>query len=322
MKLSIVDTGSGITREFARAIGATVEGRFIYIPASKGSGYITGFSWGRDLRMMIRYYHLKKDVIIERTNKLAEGQEDMVFLLSGVFPALKQQDRSLMPETASIMICRHAVSSVLAMPANTIFGSITIAISREQLHQMFGSISHPIVSDLLTAGENFIMETGMTSQIIKTAGEMLAQPIPVEMESHFYRLKCEELLCYVVAMLMQREEVPSGSIHMDDIKAIYAIKDHLLRHLDTSPQIAELAREAGMSEPKLRKIFKQIFGKGVFEYYQSARMNEAAILLKEKKMNVSEVGYHLGFTNLSHFSRVFEKHIGIKPKKYAASPVS
>ncbi|WP_394350737.1 AraC family transcriptional regulator [Chitinophaga tropicalis] len=29
------------------------------------------------------------------------------------------------------------------------------------------------------------------------------------------------------------------------------------------------------------------------------------------------VGYQPGFTNLSHFSRVFEQHIGMKPKKYS-----
>jgi len=46
-------------------------------------------------------------------------------------------------------------------------------------------------------------------------------------------------------------------------------------------------------------------------------MKEAALLLKEKKRSVSDVGYELGFTNLSHFSRVFAQHIGMKPKKYS-----
>lgn len=70
-----------------------------------------------------------------------------------------------------------------------------------------------------------------------------------------------------------------------------------------------------MSAPKLRKLFKQTFGKGVFEYYQSARIQEAARLLREKKLTVSEVGYQIGFTNLSHFQE-FEKYTGMKPKKY------
>jgi AraC-like DNA-binding protein len=117
---------------------------------------------------------------------------------------------------------------------------------------------------------------------------------------------------------MQREAIPTGAMHINDIKAIYAIKVHLLLHLDEAPNIAALARDAGMSEPKLRKLFKQTFGKAVFEYYQSARMERAAQLLKEKRLSVSEVGYELGFTNLSHFSRVFEQHTGSKPKKYSA----
>jgi len=108
-------------------------------------------------------------------------------------------------------------------------------------------------------------------------------------------------------------------MHIDDIKAIYTIKIHLQSHLNQAPDIASLAKEAGMSEAKMRKLFKQTFGKRVFEYYQSARMQESARLLKEKHLTVSEVGYQLGFTNLSHFARVFEQHIGMKPKKYSAN---
>jgi hypothetical protein len=145
MKLSITDKGSGIAQEFARAIGASVRGRYIDIPESKGSGYLTGFSWGRELRMMIRNYHLKEDVIIERTNELAEGQEDIVFLLSGIFPSSVQQTETLVSEPANMMICRHAVSAVMSMPSNTIFGSVTIAVSKQHLKLVFGHIDHPVV---------------------------------------------------------------------------------------------------------------------------------------------------------------------------------
>ncbi|MGY4386593.1 AraC-like DNA-binding protein [Pedobacter sp. UYP24] len=37
----------------------------------------------------------------------------------------------------------------------------------------------------------------------------------------------------------------------------------------------------------------------------------------EKRLSVSDVGYRLGFTNLSHFTKVFENHIGMKPKQYS-----
>jgi AraC-like DNA-binding protein len=80
-----------------------------------------------------------------------------------------------------------------------------------------------------------------------------------------------------------------------------------------------LAVRAGMSPTKLKRLFKQIFGNSIFNYYQEFRMKEAARLLKEEKLSVSDVGYQLGFTNLSHFSKVFAVHIGMKPKQYSKS---
>ncbi|RFM26454.1 AraC family transcriptional regulator [Deminuibacter soli] len=320
MKIQLTDKHrSGIMFEFARAIGATISGRFIHIPENKGSGYITGFSWGNDMRMLVRNYHLKEAVFIERTNELAEDQDDVAFLLSGIFPSLVQAEKQLSTEQASVLICPHAVSSIMTMPSDTVFGSVTIAVSRQYLRKLFGNIQHPVVTSVLEARDNFVFETGISTGIIQTAGDMLGQPVPESLETHYYKLKCEELLCHVFALLLQREAVPASNMHIDDIKAIYAVKLRLQTHLDEPPHIAALALEAGMSEPKLRKLFKQTFGKGVFEYYQAARMQEAARLLKEKRLTVSEVGYQLGFTNLSHFSRVFEQHTGIKPKKYSVN---
>jgi len=136
-------------------------------------------------------------------------------------------------------------------------------------------------------------------------------------ENSWCRNKCEELLCHIFAILVQRLGVPASSMHIHDVKAIYLVKSRLQTALNEPPNISLLAKEAGMSEPKLRKLFKQTFGKGVFGFYQAVRMQEAARLLKEQQLTVSEVGYQLGFTNLSHFSRVFEQHIGLKPKKYS-----
>jgi len=318
MKISVTDRqGSGIMKEFAQAIGATVEGRYFLIPESKGSGYITGFAWDNGLRMMLRNYYLHEEIVLERTNELAEGQDNIIFFISGVFPLPIEQDKKLLPEQSSVFICTQAISSVLTMPSNTFFRSITIAVTRTYLQQLFGNITHPVVVSILEAKENFAYETGISPEMIRTAGDILDHPVPENIENHYSRLKCEELLCYIFTLLMQREALPTSSVHVDDIKAIYGIKLRLQSQLDEPPNIAALAKAAGMSEPKMRKLFKQTFGKGVFEYYQLMRMQEAARLLKEKRLTVSEVGYQLGFTNLSHFSRVFEQHVGMKPKRYS-----
>lgn len=316
--MKILANGPGMMSDFVRALGATVRGRFIHIPENYGGGFLTGFSWGNELRVMIRNYHLNEDVLVEWTNEAMEEQEYVVLMLSGVFPPIVQPGVKLLPERANVLICTQAVSSIIDMPSNTSFGSVTISVSRQYLNQLFGNIDYPVVASVLQASGNFVLEMDISSEMIKTANEMLHVPVPESLESHYCKLKCEELLCHIFALLMQREAVPIGGMHINDIKAIYAVKTHLQSNLAEPPNIAALAREMGMSEPKLRKLFKQTFGKGVFEYYQFMRMEKAARLLREKRLTVSEVGYQLGFTNLSHFSRVFEQHNGMKPKKYSA----
>ncbi|MCP2024954.1 AraC-like DNA-binding protein [Flavobacterium sp. HSC-32F16] len=318
MKIEVVDKdGSGILNKLADAIGASVRGRFIDIPEKLGEGYMTGFNWGNDLRMMIRNYYLKEEIVLERKNIIPEGQENVIFFLSGIFDSSVQKEK-LLPEQPNVFICMQSVSSVIAMPQNTFFRSITISASRDYLKQRFSELQHPVISNILSSQDTFAYETGISPAMVTTAGEMIHQLVPQSLESHYNKLKCEELLCHIFAMLLQREQTPASGIHIKDIKAIYSIKFYLQSNLDKAPDIASLAKEAGMSEPKLRKLFKQTFGKGVFEYYQFMRMQEAARLLKEKHLSVSEAGYELGFTNLSHFSRVFEQHIGLKPKKYSA----
>lgn len=314
MKISI--NGPGMMSEFTRAVGGKVEGRFIHIPQSKGAGYITGFNWGNELRMMIRNYYLNEEIAIEWINEAMNEQNQVAIQMKGVFPSLKQPDQELSPELSSILICKQMPLTSFDMPSNTSFGNVTISVSQQHLRQLFGQIDHPVVKSVLDAKDNFILETSISESIICTACEMLKQNVPEDIEEHYYKLKCEELLCYVFALLMQREAIPLSRMHIDDIKTIYALKDRLLAHLEEPPNVAQQAREGGMSEAKLRKLFKQTFGKNIFDYYQSARMQKAAYLLREKRLSVSDVGYQLGFTNLSHFARTFEEYIGMKPKKY------
>jgi AraC-like DNA-binding protein len=255
-------------------------------------------------------------MLVERTD-LVERPEEVVFLLRGILPPVTQSSSPVLAEPASVLICPHAASSIIDMPANTRFNSVTIAVSRSYLRQLFGELDHPLVASLLTTNYPFVFETGISLAMLQPASDLLLLPVPESLASSYCRLKCEELLCHTVALLLQREAIPLGNVHLDDLKAIYAIKLRLQSSLREAPAIIALAKEAKMSEPKLRKLFRQTFGKSVFTYYQTLRMQEAARLLKEQHLTVSEVGFQVGFTNLSHFARVFEQHLGLKPKKYS-----
>jgi AraC-like DNA-binding protein len=319
MKIAVTDTGAGIALQLAQALGAAVRGRFIEIPATKGGGYLTGFAWDMELRLMLRHYYLHEEVLVETTD-VAERPETVVFLLRGVFPPLLPSAATVASEPASVFICQHMTSAVIDMPANTLFNSVTIAISRPYLRQLFGEVPHPVVRSLLEATNPVAFETGMSAELLQTASDMLQPPVPESLARPYYKLKCEELLCHTIALLLQREAIAPSNVHVQDLQALYAVKRRLHTFTEAALPIAALARQANMSAPKLRKLFKQTFGQNVFDYYQTRRMQEAARLLRAQHLSVAEVGYQLGFTNLSHFARVFKRYQGLTPKKYAVSP--
>lgn len=163
----------------------------------------------------------------------------------------------------------------------------------------------------------FLIEEIMTDDIVRTVSEIVKKEEPNVLKDYHYKLKAMELLFYLFQSLAKRESRVHQKLSEEDILSLYKVRDKLLSSLNKPTPVAELKQIAGMNELKMRRLFTQIFGMGIYDYFQYFRMKEAARLMREEKLSVSEAGYRLGFENLSHFSRVFEKHIGKKPKRYS-----
>ncbi|MBD8082833.1 helix-turn-helix domain-containing protein [Chryseobacterium caseinilyticum] len=304
----------------SKELTTNVDGRFLYIPKTKGGGFIKGFTWEHNqLRVMLRNYHLHEEMVMDGNNQFVEGTDDIIFILNGIFPELNNSEKKLLSERSSVTICKQSLTSILEIPSNTSYRSIVMAVSRQYLQQLFGNISHPLVKDILSAKDNFAYETAVNAEMIKTASEMMHPSVPESIEIYYCKLKWQELLCNIFSLLVQRDAIRSKKLNINDIKSIYSLKFQLQNNLNEPPNIGLLSKKIGMSEPKMRKLFKQTFGQGVFDFFQYNRMQEAARLLRDERLTVSEVGYQLGFSNLSHFSRVFKQYIGMKPKKYSVS---
>ncbi len=176
------------------------------------------------------------------------------------------------------------------------------------------NVLHTIAHD----NQPFLLEQiSSCMQII--AAELAAANTAESLQRPYLKLKAEELIHYLFLGLAKQNDTPVQLLNSSDAKMIYRVKERILMVMDEPPKLKELAKFSGMSQSKLQRLFKQVFGNSIYNYHQSFRMQEAAYLIKEEKISVSEVGYRLGFSNLSHFSRIFETHIGLKPKKYATN---
>lgn len=78
-----------------------------------------------------------------------------------------------------------------------------------------------------------------------------------------------------------------------------------------------LADGVGISRVHMHRKLKEITNQSARDLIKNVRMKQAAYILVNKKINVSEVAYSLGYSSLSHFSTTFKSYYGISPKEYA-----
>ena len=161
---------------------------------------------------------------------------------------------------------------------------------------------------------SFFLHETMTREMERTLKQLSQINETTPLPALLYQTRAQELIYYLFTRLFSRKTGITLSINQEDVKKIYQVRASILADLSAPPKLSELARHIGMSSTKMKQLFRQIFGDSIYNYFQVERMNEAAQLLRD--FSVSQVGYRIGFSNLSHFTRLFEKHHQMKPKRY------
>ena len=80
--------------------------------------------------------------------------------------------------------------------------------------------------------------------------------------------------------------------------------------------IEHFAIEMGVSRMQLYRKFNALTNMTVKEFVRSIRLKRAAQLLLEKKMNITEIAYAVGFKDLSHFRKCFHHEFGMSASEY------
>lgn len=307
-----------------KALNAKPANGITIIPDDMGHGYIKGYILNPGLRLVVRQYELVRDFVLDRGLKDEEGNSVMIAFHNVYHAKTELKSQQDKPELRGKMLPSVQVSTAgfnyEFFPANKKINSIVITVCREYLKELLYIKVENNLLKLLTSGtQPFLFEELISPQLQDVAIEIVTANPAKELENLYYKIKSEELIYLLFVELLSRQDSTLRSLNIGDVRKIYAVKDAILVNIDIPPKLHELVKISGMSESKLKRIFKQVFGCSVYNYYQNFRMKEAAYLIKDEKLSVSEAGYRLGFSNLSHFARLFEMHIGMKPKKYSKS---
>lgn len=89
-----------------------------------------------------------------------------------------------------------------------------------------------------------------------------------------------------------------------------------LGQLTMVPASAALCADVGISRVHLNRKLKEFGLEPLSVLIRKCRMKQAARLLADNKVNVSEVAYRIGFSSHSYFSSSFREFFGLSPKAF------
>ncbi|SEI56963.1 AraC-type DNA-binding protein [Dyadobacter sp. SG02] len=316
--------GAGVDflADFSKQFGLPVLGDELRIPAKMGQGNIRRIDLGEDFRLHIHQYTLREEFVLKRIAPEASSDLVTVIFYSAAFPNnfLSNREGSFnctKTHAASVEVSSGDLSSEIRFPPGHEIHFTSVGVGAALLRELLGPTEpNQLIETVTKANSTFLYHLLMVPDFERTLRSLFESENADPLQRFYYKVKAQELLYQVFSKLAQREDKKHCQLNNFDAGMLMTVRDTLVADLSVPPQLRDLAKLANMSETKLKQLFRQVFGDSIYNYYQTARMEEAASMLRQPGLTVSQVGYQLGFTNLSHFGRLFAKHHGKTPKKF------
>ena len=122
--------------------------------------------------------------------------------------------------------------------------------------------------------------------------------------SHFSR----EIIC-------DPEKITVNSVDEKLLKkAVEYIGEHMA---ESTLSVEKLSSELGLSRVHFYRKIKALTNLTAVEFIRSIRLKRAASLLQEKKLNINEVSYLVGFEDVDYFRSCFKQQFGNSPSEFS-----
>ncbi|PMC39277.1 AraC family transcriptional regulator [Bacillus sp. UMB0899] len=96
---------------------------------------------------------------------------------------------------------------------------------------------------------------------------------------------------------------------------IREVIDYLIKNVEKSLRIEELAEIANMSVSSLHRHFKDVTALSPIQFQKQLRLQEARRLLLDDPTDVANVAFKVGYESQSQFSREYSRMFGLPPRE-------
>jgi AraC-like DNA-binding protein len=245
----------------------------------------------------------------------------MIFVLKGSYQ-LKSKNRTV----ASLQSLEHNMLYLTAGMTEVPVGSdeelefVEIHLALPFVERYISS-DHELHRKISSARSAPLSERHMqlNPQIQGVLNDLICCELEGNLKSLYVRAKVIELLSLQLARFNASDFIDESGLSSRDIEKMNRVRDLITASPEITYSLAHLARLAGTNEQYLKRHFKMIYGKTVFNYLHSFRMERAKELLLSGDKKVSEIAQEVGYQHPTHFTQAFKKYFGYLPARVRGS---
>lgn len=304
--------GFNLIEDLSREFNHVNTKEAVALPSCLGAGKIMGMCFPSDLNLYVGDYHLNDPWQLDTINEPDSG----TFV---IFASIISNKITIKKEGEWVAIDHHGPNTLLfyssgssvemVFPHNEPVKTIAITFTTETVRAI---IDQPDVlkgidpeSPFLYLDETVPEAEGYIRSLVNGASRF---------ETYVTLLNLLKLTLY--RTFVMKERYNSSGLLKEDVEKLFAIRRTLMENSHMTIKIATLAVEIGMGESKMVRLFKQVFNRTIYQFAQKAKVIKAKDLLSSKKYSVSEVGYMVGYSNMTHFAKAFRKYYKVNPGEY------
>ena len=103
---------------------------------------------------------------------------------------------------------------------------------------------------------------------------------------------------------------------VNEKRQIQAARSFIELHCNSQLSISYIASQVSLSESHFCHLFRQETGTTPIQYLNRTRISRAMELLRNTDKSITEIAMECGFSNLTHFNRMFRKFAAESPRNY------
>ena len=252
----------------------------------------------------LRYYILKPK---EKITLSIEGSESWLQLMINLDTVIKLQEpneRRVQVRKGQYFLKNGTLKKkTIELKAGKEYEFLEVWYALEKVGQF--EPAFPILKNLPTKSQWVLPENeAIINEIIKN-------PYTEAALSIYYDIALENILFF---MLLQSAHSPLVDASDFEIEATHKAKKILEENVRNYPDIKGIAQQVGLTDYKLKQLFRKIYNKSAFDLFIKAKMDMAYRLVTTTNESIKSIAIDTGYKWPMNFATAFRQRFGEAPE--------